>query len=190
MRPKILRLDTAGQPQGWMHWQVAAVLYANDKVAWTAGETMVSIQGGLNRLTGKDTFMEINSIVACRGKVKQSRFELTPPLNNRELFRRDSHLCLYCLNEMADEKLTRDHVIPVSQGGKNTWTNVVTACRSCNQRKGAQTPEQAKMRLHALPYTPNFAEWLTLKNRRILSDQMAFLKMRFSENNKLERNNH
>ncbi|MBT8126011.1 MAG: HNH endonuclease, partial [Gammaproteobacteria bacterium] len=32
------------------------------------------------------------------------------------------------------------------------------------------------MRLHAVPYTPNYAEWLILRNRNILADQMAFLK--------------
>jgi 5-methylcytosine-specific restriction endonuclease McrA len=54
--------------------------------------------------------------------------------------------------------------------------NVVTACRSCNERKGSRLPEEAGMELVYAPYIPNRAEFLILANRRILTDQMAFLK--------------
>jgi hypothetical protein len=57
---------------------------------------------------------------------------------------------------------------------------VVTACRLCNTRKGNRTPEQAKMQILAVPYVPNWAEFLALSNRRILMDQMEFLKSQFS----------
>ena len=72
-------------------------------------------------------------------------------------------------------KLTRVHVIPFSRGGRDTWMNVVTACRSCNERKSDRTPEMAHMELLYLPYVPNRAEYLILTNRRILADQMEFL---------------
>ena len=77
--------------------------------------------------------------------------------------------------------LTRDHVKPVSRGGGNHWLNVVTACKRCNTRKGSKTPEEASMPLLAIPYVPNVAEYLVLRNRRILGDQMEFLKMQFNE---------
>jgi len=64
----------------------------------------------------------------------------------------------------------------MSRDGRNVWSNVVTACRHCNQRKGARTPEEATMPLFTLPYTPNYAEWLILKNRKILFDQNEFLR--------------
>jgi hypothetical protein len=57
---------------------------------------------------------------------------------------------------------------------------VVTACRSCNTRKGNRIPEQANMPLLAIPYVPNWAEYLALSNRTILGDQMEFLKSQFS----------
>lgn len=50
----------------------------------------------------------------------------------------------------------------------------------CNQRKGARTPEQARMKLHAVPYAQNSAEWLVLRSWSILADQIAFLKTQFS----------
>jgi hypothetical protein len=53
--------------------------------------------------------------------------------------------------------------------------NVVTACRSCNHRKGNRTPEQAHMPLLYAPYVPSLWEDFILRNRRILADQMEFL---------------
>jgi len=58
---------------------------------------------------------------------------------------------------------------------------VVTACKRCNTRKGDKTPEEARMPLLAIPYVPNVAEYLVLRNRRILGDQMEFLKTQFNE---------
>jgi 5-methylcytosine-specific restriction endonuclease McrA len=87
---------------------------------------------------------------------------------------------MYCGGEHREIELTRDHVIPLSKGGKDRWSNVVTACRQCNTRKGNRTPEIANMPLLAVPYVPNWAEFLALSNRRILMDQMEFLKTQFS----------
>ncbi len=74
-----------------------------------------------------------------------------PPVNRREVLRRDKHHCQYCGSK---HKLTLDHVLPRSKGGKHTWDNVVTACESCNSRKGDRTPEQAGMILKTVPKAP------------------------------------
>src|SRR5690606_22139725 len=70
--------------------------------------------------------------------------------------------------------LTRDHITPISIGGRDSWMNVVTACRRCNNHKGGRTPEQAGMQLVAGPFTPTYAEYISLKGRRGLADQMAY----------------
>ena len=98
-----------------------------------------------------------------------------PPLNNRTLFKRDANLCLYCGMRFMTRDLTRDHITPVSQGGYDNWNNVATACRRCNNYKGGRTPEQAAMQLIAVPFTPNYAEYIYLKGRRVLADQMQYL---------------
>ncbi len=176
MSPLILRVNVNGQPMAWLPWQQAALLYAKDAVVWAVGDEKLRIYGGRNRFTGLQSYIDIQPVIAARGAVKgQYIGRETPPLTNRELFRRDRHVCLYCLRKFSDKKLTRDHVIPVSRGGADIWTNVVTACQVCNQFKAARTPEEANMILHAVPYTPNYAEWLILKNRKIRADQMAFL---------------
>ncbi len=177
--PLILRLDITGQPVKWIDWQEAACIYSRGMVGWTAGEHIFSLHGGLSRLTGQQSIVRINSIIAVKGEFKRFKSHITPPLTNRELFRRDHQLCLYCGRDFRESDLTRDHVVPISQGGKNLWSNVVTACKRCNTHKGGRTPEQANMPLLAIPYIPNIAEYLVLRNRRILADQMEFLKTQF-----------
>lgn len=81
---------------------------------------------------------------------------------------------MYCGQHFSRPHLTRDHVMPVSKGGRDSWENVVTACFQCNSRKANRTPQQAHMPLLAVPYRPSWIEHLILSNRNILSDQMAF----------------
>lgn len=169
----ILRVNASGRPVAWINWQEATQLYSKNAVLWDSGDETLRVYGGHNRLSGNRSFIDVRPVIAVKGRVSQSYS--TTPLSNRELFRRDRHMCLYCLRKLPDHQLTRDHVIPVSLGGEDAWTNVVAACKSCNNSKAARTPEEANMKLHALPYAPNVAEWLILYNRRIRADQMAFL---------------
>lgn len=181
MTPLILRLDTSGTPVTWIPWQDAVCLYSRDMIAWTAGEHAFDFHGGTCRRTGNRSVVTVNSIVAVKRSATRRRSKrVIPPLTNRELFLRDAHLCMYCGGQYEAAHLTRDHVVPMSRGGRDRWSNVVTACRHCNTRKGNRAPEEAGMPLLAVPYVPNWAEYLALSNRRILADQMEFLKSQFS----------
>ena len=60
------------------------------------------------------------------------------------------------INELIGRDLTIDHVLPASWGGPKTWTNVVTACRPCNQKKADRTPEKAHMPLLKIPKAPSW----------------------------------
>lgn len=183
---KVLRVDASGQPAGWVTWQQAAVLYSLDRVAWTTGEPLIELHGGWNRISGHRSRLAVHSIIATRGRLRFGRRNHAfPPLCNRSLFLRDGHLCLYCGVSPPASKLTCDHITPLSRGGVDCWSNVLTACRQCNARKGARTPEEAGMALLAVPYVPNYAEYLVLSNRRILADQMAFLSTRFRKHSRL-----
>jgi hypothetical protein len=174
--PLILTLDPHGVPHRWVTWQHACFYYAKDLVAWAVGENSFVIHGGLNRLTGQRSEICANSIIAIKGRALSGhQFRQVPPLDNRELFHRDHHICAYCGERLPNVRLTRDHIKPVSQGGRDIWMNVVTACRPCNQRKSGRTPEEARMQLLYAPYVPNKAEYLILSNRQILADQMDFL---------------
>jgi len=174
--PLILTLDMHGVPNRWVTWQHACFYYAKNQVAWALGEHAFTVYGGICRHTGARSSISSSSIIAIKGKAMAMKaFGHVPPLNNRELFHRDRQICAYCAREFPSGKLTRDHVIPFSRGGKDTWMNVVTACRSCNERKSDRAPEEAGMQLIYAPYVPNRAEYLILTNRKILADQMEFL---------------
>ena len=71
-------------------------------------------------------------------------------------YMRDKHTCQYCRVEFPYRQLTLDHVYPLSRGGRHNWTNVVTACGPCNNRKADKTPAEAKMPLMNLPVEPKF----------------------------------
>lgn len=84
-------------------------------------------------------------------------------LNRRNLFARDQNRCQYCGRRYPTPDLSLDHVIPRSQGGDNSWENIVCACVKCNVKKGGRTPEQAHMRLIAHPRRPRRSPVLTIK---------------------------
>ncbi|KAF1710317.1 HNH endonuclease [Pseudoxanthomonas kalamensis DSM 18571] len=179
---RLLSLDAHGRVLDWINWQDATCLYARDAVAWTLGEPCLRVHGGINRLSGEQSIIELHPIVASRGSARSSALSPTPALTNTALFARDAHLCLYCGNEFSRPHLTRDHVMPLSKGGRDVWENVVSACFHCNSRKSNRTPQQANMPLLAVPYRPSWIEHLILSNRNILADQMAFLKAHLPRN--------
>ncbi|MGP1308968.1 MAG: HNH endonuclease [Phycisphaerales bacterium] len=75
-------------------------------------------------------------------------------LNRRNLFARDRNRCQYCGGSFPTSELSIDHVTPRTQGGLDTWENLVCACVRCNAKKGGRTPEQARMKLIAKPVKP------------------------------------
>lgn len=175
---QVLRTDVAGMPLEWIDYREAVRLYHNEQVAYDCGTVLYTVFGGHNALNGSRSQIEVNSIIATEGTGQGLAFvrdQYVPPLNNRTLFKRDANLCLYCAVQFQTRDLTRDHITPLSQGGLDVWNNVATACRRCNNHKGGRTPEQASMKLIAVPFTPNYAEYIYLKGRRVLVDQMQYL---------------
>lgn len=187
--PLILTLDTHGVPHRWVSWMQAVWYYAKDAVAWEMGSPAFTVHGGRSQRTGMISEITSHSIIAVKGKAMAIKgFGQVPPLNNRELFQRDRYLCAYCGDICGAVKLTRDHITPMSKGGRDSWMNVVTACRQCNQKKGSHTLDEVNMELLYAPYVPNRAEFLILANRKILADQMEFLKQHVSANSRIHLN--
>lgn len=180
----ILRTDVSGMPLEWIHFQTAVKLYYSEQVAYTCGTPILTIRGGINAITGQRSRVILNSIIATHGSKQQLKYYV-PPLSNPLLFRRDNHICLYCGQHFQEKDLSRDHVRPLVLGGPDRWTNVVSACKSCNSRKGGRTPEQAHMPLLAVPFQPTYAEYIFLQGRNILADQMEFLSAHFPRTSKL-----
>jgi 5-methylcytosine-specific restriction endonuclease McrA len=169
-------------PLEWIDYRTAASLYHAGQVAYVCGSPIYVLHGGVNSRTGLQSTIEVSSIVATTGDTyaeERNSDRYTPPLNNRTLFRRDANVCMYCALRFSGSDLTRDHVRPISRGGSDCWTNVVTACRRCNNHKGGRMPEEARMQLIAIPFTPTYAEYIYLKGRRVLADQMEYLLTHF-----------
>ena len=82
------------------------------------------------------------------------RFSL--PLSRRTVLARDHYACQYCGVQPGRAGLTIDHVIPRSRGGETVWENVITACGSCNRRKGDRTPSEAQMPMMSEPRRPRY----------------------------------
>jgi hypothetical protein len=176
--PKILQVDMSGLPKRWISIEKAITYYYKDMVLFELGNPVATIHGGLNRITSIPTILTTNSIIGIkRSIVKKSEIERIPTLTNEKLFERDKYICGYCGEFFHKKFLSRDHIHPVCQGGKNIWTNVVTSCIICNNRKGGRTLQQSKMALLYLPYVPDRYESFILAHgtRHILADQMEFL---------------
>ncbi len=182
LNQEVLRTDVSGMPLEWIDYRDAVRLYHTGQVAYACGISLYRIHGGYSALTGLRSVVEVNSIIATEGTtpgLERKRDRYVPPLNNKTLFRRDANVCLYCALQFRTSDLTRDHITPLSRGGSDVWTNVATACRRCNNHKGGRTPEQSGMQLIAVPFTPTYAEYIYLKGRRVLADQMEYLLAHF-----------
>jgi 5-methylcytosine-specific restriction endonuclease McrA len=187
---QVLRTDLAGMPLEWVDYRAAARLYFLGHVAYACGNRLFLLHGGVNVASKRRSILEINSIIATQGAhhaLGKLQDDYAPPLSNRTLFQRDGHLCMYCGGHFSARQLSRDHVRPISKGGKDLWTNVVTACVRCNNYKAGRTPEAAGMELLAVPFTPTHAEYIFLMGRNVLADQMEFLRAHFPRTSPLLR---
>jgi 5-methylcytosine-specific restriction endonuclease McrA len=100
-------------------------------------------------------------------------------VTNTFLFARDRYRCQYCGRAAIElrprEALTRDHLVPLSRGGTNHWSNVVTACSTCNARKGNQLPEEIGMHPLSHPVEPHFVH-LSWAVRRLTPIQAKYIR--------------
>ena len=122
------------------------------------------------------------SVVKLHHHVKRPLPQLR--LSRRGIFARDDYTCQYCHRTQADlrhrECLTRDHLVPMSRGGGNEWTNVVTACSSCNTKKGNHLPEECGMHPAVPPMEPHFVH-LAWAVRRLTAIQAKYIRLFYGE---------
>lgn len=82
------------------------------------------------------------------------------------LFKRDRYTCTYCNKFIKhDQERTVDHIIPISKGGDlYSWSNLITACSPCNNKKGDNLLENTEMIQHYAPIIPKTLMDLQLIN--------------------------
>lgn len=103
--------------------------------------------------------MRLPSVIALKNYIEANR---RPAFTRFNVFLRDRFTCQYCNRRAPAQELTFDHVIPRSRGGRTTWENVVTACTSCNLRKGSRLPRETRLFPRTAPRRPTSWE---LQNR-------------------------
>lgn len=166
-----LVLNNAFQPLGGASETDAVILVATGKA--------FALKSNPERMY-RSQYLEIPApIVVVLGHYQEmNSFKIRPAqLTNAALFKRDGHRCQYCGRHKDQLKgrnrLTRDHIIPKSRGGKESWDNVVTACAACNHRKDDRTPQEAKMRLLTLPDVP--VTWTIRGKSKLNTEQIEYI---------------
>jgi 5-methylcytosine-specific restriction endonuclease McrA len=120
-------------------------------------------------------------MIALKHYIKGRRvFKTKALLTQRNLFTRDEYTCQYCGKSRGElrrsEFLTRDHIIPTSRGGKDIWTNVVTCCSTCNNKKSDSYVHEVNFTLIKTPTEPTVFEIWTRQQQKIytaLSEMVA-----------------
>jgi len=89
----------------------------------------------------------VPSVIRRRTYINVRRRREASGMKRLRIYMRDKFRCQYCGEKKAAGELTLDHILPRSRGGDNSPVNIVTACVSCNNRKGDRTPAEARMPL-------------------------------------------
>ena len=140
-----LVLNASFEPLKVVDWQRAITLWVQGKV---------EILETHERETRAVSFtFKLPSVVRLLYMVRLRR-RPTVQFTRANIYARDEFTCQYCAKQFEPEDLTFDHVVPVAQGGKRGWTNIVTACEPCNRKKADRTPEEAGLTLLRQPRRP------------------------------------
>jgi 5-methylcytosine-specific restriction endonuclease McrA len=138
---------------------------------------------------GNRRFRSAKRVLPCPSVIRLVRYVHVPyrfrrQVTNTFLFARDEYSCQYCGVHQSQLRgrhfLTRDHILPTSRGGLNSWDNVVASCSPCNNRKGNRLPEEARMTLRSVPREPNYVH-LVWAVRRVSEIQAKYVRMFYGE---------
>jgi 5-methylcytosine-specific restriction endonuclease McrA len=134
-----LVLNATYEPLRVVHWQKAVTLWCQGKVE------IISVHD--REIRSVSISFKMPSVIRLLRHIRLKRKFDEVPFSRANIYARDDFICQYCGTKPASSDLTFDHVIPVAQGGRKSWENIVTCCVSCNRAKGGRTPTEAKMRL-------------------------------------------
>lgn len=141
---KTLVLDQGYRPHGIVDWRRAILMLFDEKV-----EVLEEYDEEVYR--GATIVIKMPAVVRLLHRIRGKRSVKFSRIN---VALRDKFCCQYCGKKLPLKKLTYDHVVPRSKGGKTRWENIVMACYRCNERKADRTPEQVGMVLRKQPVKP------------------------------------
>lgn len=166
-----LVLSTAYQPMRYIEWQEAFCLWFSGRVEVVEFYSDKFVHTVSEKLQVPSIVRFVKNVIKKNRQSKAARF------NRINVLIRDSYQCQYCKCKLEHKNLTLDHVLPISQGGKTNWKNIVACCMNCNQKKKDRTPNQAGMKLLKEPYVPDNFELSNKlgKNRSIPEEWKDYL---------------
>ena len=141
---KALKLDAAYRP--------IEVIDALEALVMCIIGKAISVENYEKDVSSAYLTFKLPAVIVLKTVVKFKFYNIS--CNRSNILIRDKNQCQYCTKYFASEHLTLDHVIPKSRGGKNTWENLVAACKKCNQKKGCRTPQEANMNILQKPKKP------------------------------------
>ena len=141
-----LLLNASYEPLKVITWQKAVILLIKEKVEVIASHDRT--------IRAVSFTLKLPSVLRLLRRVRVERQFHRVPFSRSNIYLRDRYRCQYCARRFPASKLTFDHVVPVSHGGRKDWENIVTCCIDCNRKKGGKTPEQAGLELVRRPKRP------------------------------------
>ena len=150
-----LLLNATYEPLKVVHWQKAMTLWCQGKVE------VISVYD--REVRSVSFSFKLPSVIRLLRYIKIKRNIDYVPFSRANIYARDDHSCQYCGEVFATSELTFDHVVPVAQGGRKDWENIVTCCVTCNRKKGGRTPREAGMTLLAQPTQPNWVPAVAIR---------------------------
>lgn len=139
-----LLLNATFEPMKVISWQRAVTLVFLGKVD--------VVEAYDDAITSVSASLPMPSVVRLRRYARQER---RVKFSRTNVYRRDGFSCQYCGAKPGVHELTLDHVVPRARGGGTHWTNIVTACGACNNRKADRSLEASKMHLARWPAAPD-----------------------------------
>lgn len=144
---RALLLNSSYEPMKIVSWQKALIL-------WFQGKVEIVEHHSVFARSVYHSF-QVPSVIRLKTYVRPRSYGAVR-FCRENVYIRDNFTCQYCGEKFSPKHLTLDHIVPASKDGPKSWTNVVAACRSCNQRKANRTPEVARMPLLSQPAVPTW----------------------------------
>ena len=122
--PRVLLLNYSYEPIMVVSVKKAIVLYILDKID--------ILERSENNIRSLYLTVPVPYVIKLKNYlyVKPRKLALT----RRNVIKRDNATCQYCGSNTSS--MTIDHIIPKDKGGKDSWDNLVAACKKCNIDKG------------------------------------------------------
>ena len=144
MHTKTLVLTPWYFPHKVIRWEDAVTLSYLGKA-----DVVVSY---VDEIRSPSTTLRMPAVVRLRRKIDRAKPGVR--FSRLNVYVRDAFTCAYCQLKLPMSKLTYDHVLPRSRGGRTEWENIVTACAPCNARKANKTPDESGMWPNKRPHRP------------------------------------